>query len=403
MTETTSGRRLRVAIVTPGFVVQRNEPGMPAIVDLVERIGSLHDCEVIALRHPPARPAYRVAGVRVMALGAGAAAGPRGRATVLARGVGAVLRLHRRRPFDLLHALWADEAGAVATIAGRLIRRPVVVSVLGGELVAIPDIAYGAALGRGGRWTVRTALGGADLVTAGSSTTFAAIVARRPATPVAQLPLGVDTTLFRPAGPASAAARGDPGSSTRPARQTVLFAGSLEPVKDPAALLRLFGRLAAGRPALELELVGDGRLRAELEASVAGTVLSARVRFAGHVPRDAMPARYRSATVLAVTSWHEGQSMVAVEAAASGLPVVGTRVGVLPDLGDGAMTVPVGDEAGLAGALAAVLDDLGRAARMAAAGRAIAVSRFDVERTTADLLDRYAGLVSREGGRARRP
>ena len=321
---------------------------------------------------------------------------------MLARGVGAVLRRHRRRPFDLLHALWADEAGAVATIAGRLVRRPVVVSVLGGELVGIPDIAYGAALGRGGRWTVRTALVGADLVTAGSSTTLAAIVARRPATRRAAAPgrrhdrVPPGRTCVRPA-------RGTPGSSARPARQTILFAGSLEPVKDPAAMLRVFGRLAAGRPALELELVGDGRLRAELEASVAGTVLSARVRFAGHVLRDAMPARYRSATVLAVTSRHEGQSMVAVEAAASGLPVVGTRVGVLPDLGDGATTVPVGDETALAGALAAVLDDPDRAARMAAAGRAIAVSRFDVERTTADLLDRYADLVSREGGRARRP
>ena len=140
----------------------------------------------------------------------------------------------------------------------------------------------------------------------------------------------------------------------------------------------------------------------DLEASIAGTALAGRVRFAGQLPRDEMPALYRSATVLAVTSRHEGQSMVAVEAAASGLPVVGTRVGVLPDLGDGATTVPVGDEAGLADALAAVLDDPGRAARMAAAGRAIAVARFDLERTTADLLERYAGLVTGDAGRGRR-
>jgi glycosyltransferase involved in cell wall biosynthesis len=170
----------------------------------------------------------------------------------------------------------------------------------------------------------------------------------------------------------------------------------------PAAL-RVFGRLAADRPDLELELVGDGRLRAGLEATVAKGAMAGRIRFAGYVPREAMPARYRSATVLVVTSRHEGQSMVAVEAAASGLPVVGTRVGVLPDLGDGALTVPVGDEAALADALAAVLDDPARAARMSAAGRAIAVGRFDSERTTADLLEAYAGLVRRDGGRDRRP
>lgn len=399
MAEISASRRLRVAIVTPGFVAERDEPGMPAIVDLVERIAAGHDCEVIALRHPAARPAYRAAGARVAALGAGAAAGPWGRASVLAGGVQAVLRRHRRRPFDLIHALWADEPGAVATIAGRVIRRPVVVSVLGGELARIPDIGYGAALGRGGRWTVGVSFRGADLVTAGSSTSLAAIVTLRPAKPVALLPLGVDTTAFRPAD-AAAVSPPSPGDG---ARQTILFVGSLEPVKDPAAMLRIFDRLAADRPRLELELIGDGRLRAGLEASIAGTATAGRVRFAGQLSRAVMPAHYRSATVLAVTSRHEGQSMVAVEAAASGLPVVGTRVGVLPDLVGGATTVPVGDEAALAAALATVLDDPVRAARMAADGRAVAVDRFDLERTTMDLVEHYADLVTRHrgGGRQR--
>lgn len=400
MTEASSGRRLRVAIVTPGFVVERDEPGMPAIVDLIERIASVHDCEVIALRHPPARPPYRMRGARVTALGVGTASGASGRVRVLAGGVGAVLRRHRHRPFDLVHALWADEAGAVATIAGRLLRRPVVVSVLGGELARIPDIGYGAALGRGGRWTVGVSFSGANLVTAGSSTVLAAILERRPERPVALLPLGVDTTVFRPADPAKTETA-DAERAGRPARQTILFAGSLEPVKDPAAMLRVFGRLASDRPGLDLILVGDGRLRPGLESSIAGTALAGRVRFAGQLRRDEMPALYRSATVLAVTSRHEGQSMVAVEAAACGLPVVGTRVGVLPDLGDGAATVPIGDEGTLAEALAAVLDDPDRAARMAAAGRTIAVVRFDFERTTADLFERYAGLVTGDAGRGR--
>jgi glycosyltransferase involved in cell wall biosynthesis len=385
MADAVGGRRLRVAFVIPGFVVERDEPGLPAVVDLVERMGRRHDCEVIALRHPPRRPAYRVAEARVTALGAGAAAGPLGRAAVLARGIRAVLRLHRRRPLDLVHGLWADEAGAVATLAARLIRRPVIVSVLGGELVRMPEIGYGAALGRGGRWTVAVSLRGADLVTAGSSTTLAAVLERRPSTPVELVPLGVDTTIFRPA---------DPAPIAPPRARTVLFAGSLEPVKDPAAMLRVFARLAAERPDLRLELVGDGRLRAELEADLAGTPIADRVRFAGHLPRAEMPDRYRSASVLAITSRHEGQSMVAVEAAASGVPVVGTRVGMVPDLGDAALSVLLGDEAALAGALAAVLDDPDRAARMGAAGRAIAVARFDLERTTADLLERYDRLLT---------
>ncbi len=237
--------RSRVVIVVPGFPVERDEPGMAAVVDLVERIGRVHDVRVVALRYPPVRPAYTVAGVRVSALGGDRRGGLRGRASVLARGVRAVVALHRRRPVDLVHGLWLDEPGAVATIAGRIIRRPVVASVMGGELVALPDIDYGAALGRGGRWTADVALRGADLVTVASSEMADAVRARRSG-PVDLLPLGVDLTVFRPV---------DDGPR---ATQTILFVGSLEPVKDPAAMLRVFARLADERPAVRLEVIGDG-------------------------------------------------------------------------------------------------------------------------------------------------
>ena len=85
--------------------------------------------------------------------------------------------------------------------------------------------------------------------------------------------------------------------------------------------------------------------------------------------------------------------MVAVEAAASGLPVVGMRVGVLPDLGAGAVVVPVGDQTSLTAAIAAVLDDPVHAATMRVAGRLAASERFDLDRTSAALLSRYEGLV----------
>ena len=113
--------RRHIAIVVPGFVGERDEPGIPAVVDLVERLAATHDVEVVALRHPTARPPYRVAGVRVRALGLGAGGGAVARARVLARGVRAVVTIHRRWPLDLVHGLWADEAGAVATLADGLV------------------------------------------------------------------------------------------------------------------------------------------------------------------------------------------------------------------------------------------------------------------------------------------
>jgi glycosyltransferase involved in cell wall biosynthesis len=383
-------RRLRIAIVTPGFVADREEPGLAAVVDLVERLALVHDCQVVALRHPPARPPYTVAGATVRTIGAGSEAGPLGRSAVLARGVRAVLRLHRRRPIDLVHALWGDEAGAVAAVSARLVRRPSMVSFLGGELARIPDIGYGAALGVGGRLTVATALRLGDVVTAGSSTLRDSVRERGPRGTVALLPLGVDVTLFRPA------------EEPRPGPPTILFVGSLEPVKDPAAALRTFAAVARDRRDLRLTIVGDGGLRRSLEDVSAELGVVGRVAFLGQLPRVRMPEVYRSASLLLVTSRHEGQSMVAVEAAATGLPVVGTRVGILPDLGDAALTVRIGDEDGLAAAVARVLDDAELATRMGAAARATAVARFDLDRTAAEVLATYDDLVTRGGARDRR-
>jgi glycosyltransferase involved in cell wall biosynthesis len=331
-----------------------------------------------------------LAGATVRTIGAGSEAGPLGRSAVLARGVRAVLRLHRRRPIDLVHALWGDEAGAVAAVSARLVRRPSMVSFLGGELARIPDIGYGAALGVGGRWTVATALRLGDVVTAGSSTLRDSVRERGPRGTVALLPLGVDVTLFRPA------------EEPRPGPPTILFVGSLEPVKDPAAALRTFAAVARDRRDLRLTIVGDGGLRRSLEDLSMGLGVADRLAFLGQLPRARMPEVYRSASLLLVTSRHEGQSMVAVEAAATGLPVVGTRVGILPDLGDAALTVRIGDEDGLAAAVARVLDDAELATRMGAAARATAVARFDLDRTAAEVLATYDDLVTRGGARDRR-
>jgi glycosyltransferase involved in cell wall biosynthesis len=177
-----------------------------------------------------------------------------------------------------------------------------------------------------------------------------------------------------------------------PADGSILFVGSLEPVKDPALLVRAAARLP-GVPSITF--AGDGSLRPVLQRQVADLGLAERVRFLGHVRRSDLPERYRSAALLAVTSRHEGQSMAAVEAAACGVPVVGPRVGVVPDLGDGVLVVPPGDEDALTTALARVLDDPVLRATMASAARAAALRRFDIVRTSAALLADYDRLAAR--------
>ena len=374
-------RRLHVAIVAPHFPLERHERGYPHVMETIERLTAGCDVDVIALRDGTPHAAYRMAGARVRRLGLRSAHGPIGRARVLAAGVREVLRVHKRAEVDLVHGLWVDEPGAVATIAARLIRRPSIASVLGGELVSFHDLGYGAAIGRGGRWTTAVTFRLAGAVTVGSVLLRDLVDLHRPGSLLH--PLGIDVTRFRPP------AEGNRLDSFR----RVLFVGALEPVKDPALAIRTFALLAAQRPDLRLELWGEGSLRSSLERLSDGLGVHEQVSFRGHVPHPEMPRAYEGASLVLVTSRFESQSVVALEAAAAGVPVVATRVGILPELGEAATVVEKDSDDVLAAAAARVLDDPALATRMAAAGQALATERFDLARTVGGLLDLYLSLT----------
>jgi glycosyltransferase involved in cell wall biosynthesis len=277
----------------------------------------------------------------------------------------------------VLHAFWLDEPGWVAAWAARQLGVRAVLSLAGGELSRMADIHYGLQLwpGRGAlvRWSARQAA----VVTAGSRAYAAAAQAHFAAhglnRAVGVAPLGVDLERFRPqpAGPEAA--------------RRLLHVGSLAPVKDQALLLRAFRRVAAVRPEAELVIVGEGPLRAQLEAQAAGLP----VRFIGAVPHDQLPRQYASAAMLVQTSRHEAQGLAVLEAAACGLAVVGTPVGVLPEVGRAAVT-----EAELVEALLELLANEAERRALAAAGQAVVGERFGLEAAVARFLALYANSSS---------
>ncbi|MCS7311671.1 MAG: hypothetical protein NZ742_01965 [Acidobacteria bacterium] len=100
-----------------------------------------------------------------------------------------ILRQVRRWAPDVFYALWADEPGFLAVPVGRRLGTPTVVSVMGGELVALPDIRYGGQLSRVSRWLVRVALRDATRVTVGSQTVYRQAEAWVPPERLLRLPL----------------------------------------------------------------------------------------------------------------------------------------------------------------------------------------------------------------------
>ena len=174
---------------------------------------------------------------------------------------------------------------------------------------------------------------------------------------------GIDCERFTPATNGAI-----PPSSAHDTRLRIVFVGRMIAEKGPDVLIRAARRL--GRPDLEFLLVGshgfarDAALSPyehELRrlADERSSESSADIRFEPFVDRMALPALLRSADVLVVPSrWAEPSGLTAMEGLATGLPVIASRVGGLPDLvGSAGVLVQPDDPDALAAAIAALVDD----------------------------------------------
>ena len=219
---------------------------------------------------------------------------------------------------DVIHGFWAGASGVLAGLAGRKLGVPAVLSIGGGELVWLPEIGYG---GRGswrGRAQAGLALRLARAVTAGSRYAARPLHGRYG---VQIVPLGVDVPSFaapveRPAGP--------------PWR--LLHVASINRVKDPPTLLRALRLIVDQEPGVQLDWVGEDTLGGAMQRLCGELGLAQHVTFHGFQPSQAVAPLYRAAHLHLLASRHESQAVVVGEAAAAGVPTVGTAVGVLAEL-----------------------------------------------------------------------
>lgn len=205
---------------------------------------------------------------------------------------------------------------------------------------------------------------------------------------------GRDPERFRPPTAAErAAARADLGVGEDD--EVLVALGRHDPAKGYGELIEAIA-LLADRPRLVLLLAGrEGTATDDLRAAIARHRLEDRVRLLGDRPD---PERILAAGDLFVlSSRREGTSGAAIEAMATGLPIVSTRLaglaGIVHD-GEQARTVPVADAPALAAAIAEVLDDPDLAARLADGGRATFTGRFTLDRSVAALGDLYRRVAA---------
>jgi glycosyltransferase involved in cell wall biosynthesis len=173
------------------------------------------------------------------------------------------------------------------------------------------------------------------------------------------------------------------------------FAGTIEPRKDVPALVRAFARIAPAHPEVQLVLAGgDGWGVTEARAAIASSGVATRVLRPGYLDDATLAALFRRAAAVAYPSLAEGFGMPALEALASGAPLVTTSGSSLDEIvGDAALLVPPADGPALASALERLLDDAAVATRLRAAGPARAAA-FTWDRSVEDHVDAYRRTVA---------
>ncbi len=172
---------------------------------------------------------------------------------------------------------------------------------------------------------------------------------------------GVDTQRFQP----------DPAVRSEEEPIRLVTAARLIPRKAVGNLLEALHQLGEGISLWELSVLGDGPERRKLEDMANALGLGERVRFHGHVDREAIPAHLASADIFVMPSLWEGMSNAVLEAMASGLPVIVCRTGGTEELvTDNGFVVTPGDTDELAAALGKMIDnpearlELGRRSRL---------------------------------------
>lgn len=371
---------MRVVMIVPGGVDRGGqERVIPALLWLIERLARCHEVLVIALLQEPQASTYPLLGAQVVNLGQTTARMP---------GRGLEQRLRRVRQIireyggaDVIHAFWIGTTSTLAVLIGRWLGTPVVVSIGGGELVWLPDIGYGGAGSGRGRLHANLAFRLAQAVTGGSQ--FVLQMAQRSRPDAHWVPLGVDLGLYggavdRPAGP--------------PWR--LLHVASINRVKDQATLLHALRRVLDEEPGVCLDWVGEDTLHGAQQQLAADLGVAQAVRFHGVRPVNALPPLYRQAHLLVQSSRHESQGVAVCEAAACGVPTVGTAVGLVAELGpQAAWPVPVGDAAALASGILALLRDPTRRQQMGTAAQAWAQAH-DADWTAQACAALYAQLTA---------
>ena len=297
--------------------------------------------------------------------------------------------LRHGREFDVWHVHQYGFHAALAVGLGKALRRPVVLKLTNSGSMGIAVTLGTGIVGRILGFFHRR-VSACLAVTA--ETRAEAIAFGIPAQRIHLSPNGVAGRQFRPASREEriVARR----SLELNCKTLVLYVGRLSPEKNPLGLLDAWAAVdARAREGALLAIVGEGPDREQVHARARSPNLANIVHLAGQ--RGDVTTWYRAADLYVISSINEGLSNSMIEALASGLPVVSTRVSgssVLVDSPAAGVVADVADVEGLAGAIGALLGDESKRVRLGDNARRKFETHFMLETLTRKMILLYEEL-----------
>jgi glycosyltransferase involved in cell wall biosynthesis len=309
---------MKIAIVVPGGLhPSGQEQVVPSWLTLFERLAKSHNIHAFALKHLEKPQSYALRGFTVHDLGRPSA--PLGFSR-WAQERALTSALDEYGPFDLIHGFYADPAGLLAARAGKRLTIPSIVTCDSGEFVSIPAIKYGSQRTARGRRAVTEACTLATKVHV-CTDFMGALAAQR----------GVRATVI-PLTSVTSRAATIKWPATRRASDTfrIVQVASLSRVKNQRLLIDALP-IVRDKVNAHVDLIGEDTLHGALQKHAAQLGVDQHVTFHGFLPQAKVLEVLSRADLYVQTSLHEAAGVAVLEAAASGVPALGTLAGYVAD------------------------------------------------------------------------
>lgn len=335
----------RIAIIVPGGAAEYGKGiHIPAVYDLVSRLSEQFEITLYSLSVP---------GVKQPSLSCGKARVRYLRTHTKSAFVvkflsflSVLLRDFRTEQFQLLHGMLGWPAEAAVVLASRLLRIPSLITLHGGETANIPQFQYGS---------LRHPLLKKLTFWIGGSASSLVVLSKFQEARLKQLGLFRNDVHIIPHCPDSLTFHPKVKLLKEPFH--FLHVANVHELKDQITLLKAFS-IIRKEFECKLRIVGLDYLNGRLRGIAEQLDISDSVEFVGYVENKALGAHFNWGHVLLHTSLYEAQSVAVAEAAACGLAIAGTKVGLISDFSPtGAIGVDVGDHERLAREVIHLLKD----------------------------------------------